>query len=339
MKKFMFRLYGYILQHGPNFARRPMKYIYRTFFFEHRERKLHLGNLNPDKTFYVIRNVTEAQGLLNNYIEVLRKIQYAFEKGYIPIVDFLHYYRPGMQDEAFAYKENSWEYYFKQPQEEYSLEEVYESRNVVLSYGIDIMDNENWPKYTSESYDVKQYHELYTKYAQINSNIMDMVDKSYEELFKGKGKILGVAFRRELERGVALGIPLYTEALCHHPKMSLAQLKEKINEHMSTDDFDAFFLAGDDRETINIFRAEYGDKCIIFERMLPHYFKNGKPIVRREDVLVEYNSKDNLQAIKSKEYLIESVLLSRCNSILGIETSVCACARIINGDSYEMRFD
>ena len=91
------------------------------------------GELNKDKTFYVVRtDSTQEWGIARAACMVLNNIEYAQERGWIPVVDYKNYYLCNSQDEEDRGKKNAWEEYFEQPDTAYSLEEVYHSRNVVL---------------------------------------------------------------------------------------------------------------------------------------------------------------------------------------------------------------
>lgn len=95
------------------------------------EKEKSYGNLNPDKTFYVIRIKAEGIGLMGYYASIVGSIRYALERNWIPIVDMKNYKNAYLDDDKLG-KENSWEYYFKQPTTT-PLDEIYHSRYVVLS--------------------------------------------------------------------------------------------------------------------------------------------------------------------------------------------------------------
>lgn len=100
-----------------------------------RNDEIHLccGTKNRDIIFYVIRPSSSAQrvGLMSIHNYVLRKIEYALEHKYIPVIDYKHYKclysDPKMRG-------NVWEYYYKQPTS-YSLKDCYKSRHVILCGG------------------------------------------------------------------------------------------------------------------------------------------------------------------------------------------------------------
>lgn len=99
------------------------------------ERKKCYGEKNPDKIFYVIRNLPGG-GWAGQYDSVLGFLDRAYKKGYTPVIDFNIEQPDNLHDDEREEK-NSWDYYFLQPMAEdgqrYSLEDVYQSKNVIIS--------------------------------------------------------------------------------------------------------------------------------------------------------------------------------------------------------------
>lgn len=89
-----------------------------------------------DKTFYIIAYNGGIGGLFAIYYQILWHIIYAFDNGYIPVVDMQHYYNQYFKDNRI-YKDNSWEYYFKQPCN-ISLNDLTEDCNIIISKDDDI---------------------------------------------------------------------------------------------------------------------------------------------------------------------------------------------------------
>ena len=97
--------------------------------FKWREKRTCNGPENPDKTFYVIRYrfMGGIFGLMGYYIP---QIQYALEKGLIPIIDLQNMPNMYLEDDKFG-KENAWEYFFEQPYG-FTLKDIEHSKNVIL---------------------------------------------------------------------------------------------------------------------------------------------------------------------------------------------------------------
>ena len=94
-------------------------------------KQYNFGNLNSDKTFYVIRRSPGA-GIFSNLIYVLNHLKIAYENNYIPFVDMENY--PTIYNEKFKLNKtiNSWEYFFKNLSN-YKSHEIYKSKNVIIT--------------------------------------------------------------------------------------------------------------------------------------------------------------------------------------------------------------
>ena len=118
-----------ILYKLPFEMRKTIYNIYDYYWYpELREKRVSFGEKNKNKTFYVIRPYTDSnEGLMSLLLNVCRHIIYAEKKGYIPVVDFKNY-KTQYKDER---ETNIWEDYFE-PISDYSLDEVYDSKKVIL---------------------------------------------------------------------------------------------------------------------------------------------------------------------------------------------------------------
>ena len=108
------------------FGRKATRWIFAiAVFFRHiykalkyPEIKKCFGELNPDKTFFVIRLAPPATGFLANYNYVLGYMKYAFDKGWIPVVDMENYASLYQEEGPVNGTRNVWEYFFEQPYDE-----------------------------------------------------------------------------------------------------------------------------------------------------------------------------------------------------------------------------
>lgn len=99
--------------------------------FRSRERREAFGELNPDRTIYIIRFRREKLGLMALYLNVLLRIKEASDRGMVPVVDLQNYPNTYLEQDLL-HRVNSREHYFRHPSR-FSLEEAYRSANVVLS--------------------------------------------------------------------------------------------------------------------------------------------------------------------------------------------------------------
>lgn len=92
------------------------------------EHKTSYGTKNPNTTIYIIRPpLNTNEGLMSLFNKTAREIDFAYRKGYIPVVDWKNY--------PTQYSDNHndvWDYYFEQPGS-ISIAEAYESKNVIES--------------------------------------------------------------------------------------------------------------------------------------------------------------------------------------------------------------
>ena len=168
-----------------------------------REKVIHPGNANDDIVFYVIRGVDSKskfyQGvdlnLLANYSYVLSHLLYAESRRLTPIVDQKNYPVYNKEDFCINGVDNPWEYFWQQPSS-YTLNDVYNSKNVVLS-------KRNWyakgnPGYsisahtTSDS--ISKFHRLMEK-VPLNSRTQLYVDKNVSIVFPQSAYVVGVNAR------------------------------------------------------------------------------------------------------------------------------------------------
>ena len=89
------------------------------------------GELNPDKVFYVIKRYP-GTGLFSNLAYVINHIQIANRMGFIPIVDMHNFPTVYNEKKKIFGTHNAWEYYFEQLSN-FTLEEVYKSKNIIMT--------------------------------------------------------------------------------------------------------------------------------------------------------------------------------------------------------------
>lgn len=298
-------------------------------------RRRHYGDLNKDKTFYVIcPKYPQSWGLATAANIVINNIQYAVERGWIPIVDFKRYYLFGIQNKEKQGKENAWEYYFEQPVLGYSLEDVYQSKNVIFSpdggqpYGS--MDWNNMKNLDDDIYTA--YFETTAKYIRIRPEILESAEEIRKTLFKraGDSKILGIGIRA----GLYWGEVIHSEEYKSHPKgLSIDEYIELTHRYMRKFDCEYIFVSCDDRYYMERMKQEFGERCLYMaDRALPRYFDDeGNPLAK------EAGFEEGGQDAKkhSIEYLIEIYLLSVCDSLFRVLGGGSGLACLLNNRRYE----
>ncbi|MCR5651301.1 MAG: hypothetical protein K6F86_09000 [Lachnospiraceae bacterium] len=286
------------------------------------------GPANPDKTFFVIRSCYPAQGTFERWMEAAYNLIYANYHGYIPIVDLKNFqYIDGKNAE-----EDLWGVYYKQPQYDYTLEEIYNSQNVIfgnrhgaLSNVIGIFN----PMFVEmDEWMHSMFHECF-EIMGFNDEICEYIKANTIEL---PPKTIGIPLRRSFEWGNEAGVPLYSEYFGHHTRGFMDDYIRWINKEFDKGNYDYCYVTSDDREGLDILRGEFGNRCLFFERKRPHFFCEGKPTKTTEERFVEFPDLPMKEKIRllGKEYCTETAILAKCDSIMKIRCGQEIMAQIIS---------
>lgn len=312
----------YITYHAPGGVFRILVKLY-IFYKKARmpEQSKSFGELNPDKTFYVIRIYPPGTGFGAMYIYVLGYIKYAREHGWIPVVDMENYETLYSDSQGYHGKKNVWEYYFCQPFDNktgkrYSLDEVYQSKNVILSCGT--MDELYCGDGNKET--ISWQNEI-SKLVPFNQEMKRHFNIEYEKLLADKKKVLGVAMR---EGGRAKKKP-YGHQIAPERKEMLQLVEEKLNQWK----MDYIFVTSNEESCINDFSSKFANVLYYKRRrMTPKETESDRTL---EGANLPCISK----ADHIRDYLTELYLLSRCNGLLGIKVNGLLLAQIWNGGTYD----
>ena len=286
--------------------------------------KKSLGEKNPDKTVYVIRRNNPRVGLFSYVSTVLGHIHYARKKGYVPVVDMMNYPNSYLAPEKVG-KENSWEYYFKQPAG-ISLQDAYQSKNVVFA------GNDPWERPTSEPVMFRQksfIRKQWRRYVQNNIHLSDTVITRTEEarkrLFPEGARILGIKCRG-------------TDFLALHPKghpvqPEIEDVIAKAWEVIRAYKIDKVFIATEDRSIEEVFEKEFGNMLIISEQTRREY--DGIHFISQMR-----GTRENDQYLDGLEYLTTILLLAKCNCFLsGRNGGAMGVELFTDGFEYEYIWD
>lgn len=310
-------------------------------FVKGKEKMVHYGNLNPDKTFYVIRPyyyltrnelTVNLSNLLMHYYRTLEHLAYAIENNWEPVIDWQNYGPfPHGEDYPINGTTNCWEYYWNQPSE-YTLDEVYQSKNVILS-AQNTRDNEFVPvcafktPLQKQAMDYAQKCPKYDQYITLNSYTQKYVQEKENLLFPKGSRIMGVSVR-----GTSYGVcKSKTDTSGHPVQPDIERLILSISEAIEEWDMDFIFVTCELESVITKISEAFPSKVIFLPRK-----RYQKPPVRGD---VEKNL-DPLYVPGQKyqtnlDYVTEMVLLSRCNSLLAAMSSGVRAAIIWNNNQYE----
>ena len=285
------------------------KFFIKRFFFDQVakpliQEKIHLakdplydlfsyGNKNPNKIFYVIRRSPGA-GLFSNVTYVINHLKIADKHNFIPVIDMENY--PTIYNEKRSINgiKNSWLYYFE-PVSKYSLQEVYESKNVILSSNRFYHDF-----FTHKIYENKNLLKFFNRIT-VKKSIQIKVQKFLKKISFKKYKTLGIHYR-----GTS-----YKDSANHPFPPTFSQLVKKIDNLLKLNKFDKIFFATEDKEMFDLIIKKYKNKII--------YYNSFRSI--KDDAFKKY-SRHNHRFKLGEEILIESLILSKCNTFLFVETNV-----------------
>lgn len=282
------------------------KIYYKVFYKNEMRKKVELGNLNSDKIFYVIRPREDCvEGLLSLFWNVVRNIDYALENKYIPVVDFQNYKTQYFQDE----NENSWEYYFTQPND-YPLNEIYNSKNVILS-GLE-----------SQWYKKEKYKACYDAHSLkiLHQEIFNSIDFSDEVKSRVKKEIC------ELNIDLRNTIGLYLRGTDYiklkpsgHPvQPNVEQAISVVDKFLKKYNLSKIFLVTEDGEIYDAIKKKYGENCITprYDRYIYDY--DGKKFLSKD---ASINDLADTAYERGMRYLIKMIILSKCNYLIGGNTN------------------
>lgn len=289
------------------FLFRWMKLFYTVFFYwDTRQKRRSFGDKNPEVTFYVIPIRGEIIGIMGIYLYALRHVIRARKKGYVPIVDMKNYpnrYASLCRGGAVT---DPWLLFFA-PLSPYSLEEVYQSKNVVLA---------GWT-----------FSDLLHPEVEYNSvNSMDQMIRHHtgEGVFVGISAFLRETAQKELEPyltkktlGVLVRGTDYVSIrpMGHFAQPSVEELTEQIEAFVKKYDLDNVFLVTEDIRIEEEIRKRVSVRVSAISQ--PEYASYD---YQKGGYLFEYIQQEDLYASTMK-YAVKCVGLSQCDYLVSAVAS------------------
>lgn len=283
------------------------------------EQRKSYGELNPDKTFYVIRLFPPGTGWLANYIYVLGYMKYAYEKGWIPVVDMENYGTLYQESEAVHGTRNVWEYWFLQPDElgtgkRYSLEEVYKSKNVILA-------NASKECYVaSMDREVLQWQYEMAQHVPFNEHTQRYIEKQLESIPIDRA-IIGVPTRGSEQKKRVIG---------HHIPATVNDLIPLLRKYI--------VQWGDDRGNARIFvKAEENEAIDMLREVFPDIiYTEGTRITNYDGKAPASNANTQSSRYQSiLEYMTDIYILSKCDGLIGSFNNGFYTAILWNNNMYK----
>jgi len=305
--------------------------------FIHKDKKVRLGDENPDKHFIAIRCFDRHMGMGAIILLTIKNLMYAKEMGYIPVVDLLNAESQYHDKTAFG-KDNAWEYYFEQPCAN-NYQNISKSKNVVITTAgngssINFFKSRNFMlklAYFEKDPDgiVTECKKYYRQYIKFNKEVKKRLDGDYEKILKDKGKILGV-----IGRGAEFALK---KPKNHRVAPPPAVLLKKVKDVFVQEGFHYVFLATEDCDIYQLFKNEFKDRLLDIgqKRVSSADVEKHSWLA---DVNFGYGEREKYKL--GLDYLSSLYLLSKCNGICGSVTCGAIVAYIMSdGYQYEYFFD
>jgi len=211
------------------------------------------GNKNTNLKVYVIRRQPPGAGLFSNVNHVLRGIIYAEKNHMIPVVDMKNYPVEYSKFLPYNNSKNAWEYFFR-PISHITLNEAYESQNVILSDGNRIITE---PSFSGRRLDfildtkkLKEFSAVFNKYIKLNSFMSEYLDYIIAAKQIDMNYTLGVFFRSGIDIQNALG----------HPRQpNLDYIITEISNYLSTCSIKQIVLSVDNEDYKKTLQKKFGN--------------------------------------------------------------------------------
>lgn len=261
------------------------------------------------KTFYITVGVSKTTGFGAMVLRELYNIAYAVKCGYIPIVDLKHHNNQYFKDNR-EYKDNVWEYYFKQPFD-FGLEDIKDDDKVIISTEQDFCPLADrfeeaplsFPKYIIEDFKTGKIKNELGKYLKFNDETFNFIQKKCDEILKGEKDVLGV-----LLRGTD-----YTkrQSYSEFVQPEINDVIKDVKKLIAEGKFKKIYLATEDNEIFNKFKKAFGS--LLLDNTQYMYTNYDKTKFLSE---IKVN-RENHNYRLGLEYLASLYILSKCKGFLG----------------------
>lgn len=261
-----------------------------------RERMIHYGSENPDKTFYVIRRHASRAGLFSFAMTNLAAIVEAVDKGYVPVIDMQNSINPMIDANEVGYV-NGWDRFFLQPCG-YSLADIASARNVILG---SIHPPTQYPDYEmlADSTEIEKWRDACHQYIRVHEDIRRAANTYMRETF-GEEPVLGVLCR---------GTDYIQQRPHRHPvQPSIEQIIDQCHKAIDAGGYQNIYLATEDVQYWNAMNAAFPGMVCSYQT---HRYMTTAEQNINDLGNATWNAND-----RNREYLTSIVILSKCNALV-----------------------
>ncbi len=258
---------------------------------QYKSRRYSFGSKNHNKIFYVIKRSPGA-GLFSNFIFVLKNINYALKKNYIPIVDMKNFPTKYNEKKNIYNTKNIWELYFDQLTN-YDLSEVYRSKNVIIcsnTFAVSLND--------FNDYNLKK---IFRNKIKINNKIIEEANKFYKKYFSKNKKVIGIHIRGTDQKITPN----------HYLPPTIFDIYRIIEKEINLDSKIKFFIITEEKKYLETLKKKFNNKIFYFDSFRANKIREFNNSKRRF-----HRNKLGVESLK------ESVVFSYCNKIYYCKSNI-----------------
>lgn len=302
--------------------------FYKEFY---KELEFSFGELNPDKTIYVLRLHPGMSGIVTKTCGFTGRL-YGLPENIEVFIDLMNYAN-GHLEEGEIGKINAWEKWFEQPCG-LNASEVYNSKHVILS-GIE--DYQIIYKQFYNNFELERmYSKIYKKYIILNKKMQNVINEEIKRINFDASSTCAVIFRGT---DYALLKPHN-----HHIQPTIEDMIAKVHELKDIWGFKKIYFSTEDAAAYKKFVEEFGNDVIWSERELIENFPlNGSKTLSKYDhssVIDVPFKRENDKYYKGLEYLRQIHIAAKCDYLIsGITGGLYGALLISKGFKKKYLFD
>lgn len=287
------------------------------------KREFSYGPLNPDKTFYLIKQPVKENGLtalINNIIGTEQMIR-ALRPDFIPVVDLGVAGDPNQF--AGTSGEDVWSMFFEQLSD-YSLAEVYNSQHVVLDQTSNLNMN---PYFTEFTFSNKRAELKYGDDLQYNEATKDHTKAVLDKVFPADAsRVLAV-----IVRGTDYNAPRTAQFVPHG--ITAEETLAKTADYVREGNFDYVYLCTEDQSYLDLFLAsDLRDKIVYINQERIDYEREEND----NKLLLEIFARDRSNPYtRTLDYIAVLEGLTRCQALLANVSCGAVTYALNRGTNYE----
>lgn len=290
----------------------------------------HFGDKYKDLKFCIIQKGkgTNSAGLFSMFNCCIRGLEQAEEQGCIPVIDMKNCYSCYHDSFEQVGKINAWELFFRQLQEDYALDDIWEANQVTFSDYYEYIEG-------ALVMDLKvraQWHALYNKYIRLSNKVQmeyELIRKQVMKPHLEKGeKILGVSVR-----GTDY---IKKKPYKHYIQPSKEEIAEKIKEVMEPWGITEIYVNSDEEASIDYIKRQFPGKVFSMDYKRFDSFTSGEYQLVGD---IQFDREEDGYR-RGADYLISTLLMQDCHCYMSGKNAACTATLIMtDGFEHEYIFD